>query len=180
IAGLAVHRLLTEFGVRPDMAGGHSYGELVALCAAEVFGDEDLITLSAVRAEAILAAVGEHGTDPGTMAVVAATPDEVRAALAAIPGVVIANHNGPRQVVLAGTTPAVDAALAALAERGHTTTRLPVACGFHSPLVAGAAALLGTELAGRDLRPPTFPVWSNATAAPYDTEPDQLRALLAR
>ncbi|GAA3925783.1 hypothetical protein GCM10023085_03800 [Actinomadura viridis] len=52
IAGLALHRLLTELGVRPDLAAGHGHGELVALGAAGVFGEEDLIGLSAARAEA--------------------------------------------------------------------------------------------------------------------------------
>ncbi|MFF5261017.1 beta-ketoacyl synthase N-terminal-like domain-containing protein [Actinomadura viridis] len=52
IAELALHRLLTELGVRPDLAAGHGHGELVALGAAGVFGEEDLIGLSAARAEA--------------------------------------------------------------------------------------------------------------------------------
>ncbi len=34
IAGLATHALLGALGVRPDLAAGHSYGELVALAAA--------------------------------------------------------------------------------------------------------------------------------------------------
>ncbi|MBO2453844.1 SDR family NAD(P)-dependent oxidoreductase [Actinomadura barringtoniae] len=177
IAGLAVHRLLTELGVRPDLAGGHSYGELVALCAAGVFGDDDLISLSAARAEAILAAAGDG--DPGAMAAAAGTLEEVRAALGGVSEVVIANHNAPRQVVISGSTPALEKALAVLAERGVSAKRIPVACAFHSPLVAGASATLRAELGGRDLRSPAFPVWSNTTAAPYDTDPAELRATLA-
>ncbi|MFD0536358.1 acyltransferase domain-containing protein [Actinomadura luteofluorescens] len=56
IAGLAVHRLLTAVGVHPDLAAGHGCGELVALCAAGVFDDADMIGLSAARAGAVLAA----------------------------------------------------------------------------------------------------------------------------
>ena len=37
ITGLAAEQLLRRLGVCPDMLGGHSYGELVALCAAGVF-----------------------------------------------------------------------------------------------------------------------------------------------
>ncbi|TDC63927.1 type I polyketide synthase, partial [Actinomadura sp. GC306] len=47
IAGLAVHRLLTALGIHPDLAAGHDHGELVALCAAGVLDDTDLIELSA-------------------------------------------------------------------------------------------------------------------------------------
>ncbi|MGI5208173.1 beta-ketoacyl synthase N-terminal-like domain-containing protein [Spirillospora sp. CA-108201] len=78
IAGLAVHRLLTAVGVHPDLAAGHGCGELVALCAAGVFDDADMVGLSAARAEAILSAAG---TGAGAMAAVGATPERVRAAL---------------------------------------------------------------------------------------------------
>ncbi|MEV4258678.1 acyltransferase domain-containing protein, partial [Spirillospora sp. NPDC049652] len=179
IAGLAAHRLLTELGVRPDLAAGHSYGELVALAAAGVFSDDDLVGLSAARAEAILDAAVGHGDDPGAMAACAGTLEDVRAAVAGISELVVANHNAPRQVVVSGSTPALDQALRALSARRIAARRIPVAAAFHSPLVAGAAAALRAELARRDLRSPAFPVWSNTTAAPYDTEPAELRATLA-
>ncbi|WP_141583419.1 type I polyketide synthase [Actinomadura sp. WMMA1423] len=176
IAGLAVHRLLTAVGVHPDLAAGHGCGELVALCAAGVFDDADLIGLSAVRGEATLAAAGP---DAGAMAAVSATPAEVREALADVGGVVVAQHNAPRQVVVSGTSAGVERALGVLADAGLHAERLPVACAFHSPLVAAASAGLHAELLGRDLRSPAFPVWSNATAAPYETEPSELAGTLA-
>ena len=185
IAGLAVHRLLTAVGVRPDLAAGHSYGELVALCAAGVFGEEDLIGLSAARAEAVLAAAGAGGGpgspagDPGAMAAVSAGLEDVRAALDGVGEVVVANHNAPRQVVISGSSAGIERALAVLAERGVAATRLPVACAFHSPLVAAASAALRAELNSRDLRSPAYPVWTASGAAPYDTDPDRLRATLA-
>ncbi|TDD74600.1 SDR family NAD(P)-dependent oxidoreductase [Actinomadura darangshiensis] len=176
IAGLAVHRLLTAVGVHPDLAAGHSYGELVALCAAGVFDDADMIGLSAARAEAILAAAGD---DAGAMAAVTASPAEVRAALSGVSEIVVANHNAPRQVVISGSSAGLDRALAVLAAAGLPAERIPVACAFHSPLVATASADLRAELLGRDLRSPAFPVWSNTTAAPYETDPADLAATLA-
>ncbi|QKG21055.1 type I polyketide synthase [Actinomadura verrucosospora] len=176
IAGLAVHRLLTAVGVHPDLAAGHSYGELVALCAAGVFDDTDMIELSAARAEAILAAAG---ADPGAMAAVSAPLRQVRDAVSGVSEIVVANHNAPDQVVVSGTTAGVARALAVLAERGLAAERIPVACAFHSPLVAAASGTLRTALTGRDLRSPAFPVWSNTTAAPYDSDPADLAATLA-
>ncbi|MDN3356375.1 type I polyketide synthase [Actinomadura sp. DC4] len=180
IAGLAVAELLGSLGVRPDMAGGHSYGELVALCAAGVFGEEDLLALSETRAGAILAAAGD---DPGTMAAVAASAGAVRAVLEEIgigDEVIVANDNAPAQAVVSGPTAAVERAVAALGERRMRARAVPVACAFHSPLVAPAADTLAAALAGRDVRPPAHPVWSNGTAAPYPETPDLVRALLAR
>ncbi|QXJ20725.1 SDR family NAD(P)-dependent oxidoreductase [Actinomadura graeca] len=176
IAGLAVHRLLTAVGVHPDLAAGHSYGELTALCAAGVFDETDLVELSTARAEAILSAAGP---EPGAMAAVTGTLREVREALSGVSEIVIANHNAPRQVVVSGTAAGLERAAAVLAGHGLAAERLPVACAFHSPLVAPASAGLRAALAGRDLRSPAFPVWSNTTAAPYETDPADLADGLA-
>jgi acyl transferase domain-containing protein/NAD(P)H-dependent flavin oxidoreductase YrpB (nitropropane dioxygenase family)/acyl carrier protein len=180
IAGLAMAELLSSLGIRPDMAGGHSYGELVALCTAGVFGEEDLLGLSEARAGAILAAAG---VDPGTMAAVAAPAADVRAVLDGIGAgheVIVANDNAPRQAVISGPTPAVERAVTALDEHGLKAKRIPVACAFHSPLVASAADTLAAELATRQIRPPAFPVWSNGAAAPYPADAERVRGLLSR
>src|SRR6202043_724005 len=66
MTGLAAYELLGLAGVRPQLAAGHSYGELVALCAAGALAAEDLPALSAERARSILDAVGD-GADPGSM-----------------------------------------------------------------------------------------------------------------
>jgi malonyl CoA-acyl carrier protein transacylase len=172
VAGLAIHSLLETVGVRPAMAGGHSYGELVALAAAGAIAAEDLVPISAARADAILAAAG---ADPGAMAAVASPA----AVVAGVIGddVVIANHNAPNQVVISGPTTAIDTAVADLAAAGLAAKRIPVACAFHSPLVAAGAPIFAASLGG--VRAPAFPVWSNTTAAPYPNDPAQVRAVLA-
>ncbi|GLZ28417.1 hypothetical protein Lesp02_06070 [Lentzea sp. NBRC 105346] len=169
IAGLAVTDLLGLLGVRPDMAGGHSYGELVALAAAGVFTPQQLLDLSEARAAAIMAAVGD---EPGTMAVVNAPFDDVerllrgRAATSdssddAERDVVIANHNSPNQVVISGTTAAVEAAVADLVAAGLSARRIPVAAAFHSPLMSGAVEPFAAALAQHELGDATIPVWAS-------------------
>lgn len=175
LASAAAHRLLTTLGVRPDCTAGHSYGELTALWAAGAFDTEALLRLSARRAEAILTAAGD---DPGAMAAVAAAPDRV-AELTGGTGVVVANHNAPAQSVLSGPTDAVDRAVAALNTAGVDARRLPVACAFHSPQLAAAREALAAELDATAVSPPAFPVWSGATARPYDGAPATLRSTLA-
>jgi acyl transferase domain-containing protein/NAD(P)H-dependent flavin oxidoreductase YrpB (nitropropane dioxygenase family) len=178
IAGLALHELLGALGVRPGLVGGHSYGELLALCAAGCYDESDLLDLSEIRATAILEAVGD---DPGTMAAVTAPPDQVRRLLnaAGAAEVVLANHNSPGQVVISGPTAAVDAATAALDAAGLSAQRIPVACAFHSPVVAAAAGKLAAELAARDIRAPRLPVFANATATTYPADPEAVREILA-
>ncbi|MHB9864003.1 SDR family NAD(P)-dependent oxidoreductase [Streptomyces sp. YIM S03343] len=179
ITGLAAHALLTAAGVQPDMAAGHSYGELVALSAAGAIGPETLLELSTERAEAILAATGE---DPGTMAAVAAGAEDVERALRAADApasVVVANRNSPRQTVISGPTEDVTTAVGLLKAAGHSAKRIPVACAFHSPLVAGAGERFARVLAEQPVRAPEFEVWSNRTAAPYAADADAVRAELA-
>ena len=175
IADLAMVELLRGLGVTPAMLAGHSYGELAALAAAGALTVDDLLPLSAFRGEAILAAAAG---DPGTM-VAAAADAETVAPLVADTGVVIANHNSPRQCVLAGTAAAIDRAVAALGAAGITARRIAVAAAFHSPLVAGAEAALAAHLATVDVRAPAVPVWSNVDAAPYPSTPAAVRAQLA-
>ncbi|WP_371618678.1 SDR family NAD(P)-dependent oxidoreductase [Streptomyces sp. NBC_00454] len=176
LAGSAAHLLLGTLGVRPDCVAGHSYGELTALWAAGVWDQESLLRLSARRAEAIVTAAG---ADPGSMAAVVASPEEVRE-IAARAGCVVANHNAPRQCVISGPSAAVAEAVAALRAAGVSADPIPVACAFHSEVVAGAAVALAEELAGTTLADAAVPVWSNTTAGRYPVTATEVRDLVAR
>ncbi|MEU6774831.1 SDR family NAD(P)-dependent oxidoreductase [Streptomyces sp. NPDC046759] len=179
ITGLVAHAFLTSAGVHPDQAAGHSYGELVALAAAGALDPEALLELSAERAGAILAAAGD---DPGTMAAVGAPAETVVRALhtARAPGsVVVANLNAPDQTVVSGPTADVESAVRLLRDAGLGARRIPVACAFHSPLVAAAGERFAKILADKTVRAPEFPVWANRTAAPYPLDPDEVRGELA-
>jgi len=178
IADMAMAEVLRSLGVRPDMAAGHSYGELVALCDAGVFSAEELIAISVARAACILDAAGD---DPGTMAAVSAPASDVQAALDAAntQGVVIANHNSPRQTVISGPTAAIESAVAKLSDAGLSARAIPVACAFHSPVVAAASETLADCLAEVSFAQARHPVWSNKLAAPYPTCAVDAAAILA-
>ncbi|MBM7774900.1 acyl transferase domain-containing protein [Actinokineospora baliensis] len=178
LAAVAVAELLDRVGVRPDLLGGHSYGELVALSVAGSFDRAALLRLSARRAEAIMTVARD---EPGTMAAVRAPLADVAALLGewGLDGdVVVANHNGPEQVVLSGPTERVVDAVDRLRAAGLSAKRIPVACAFHSAVVAPAADLFATALADEEIRPPGLPVYANRTAAAYSSTSD-VRAELA-
>src|SRR5262249_38749128 len=136
IAALAIGELLRSCNVQPDMAAGHSYGELAALCYAGALSERDLVRLSEERGECILAAAGE---DPGTMAAVGSSADAIAPLLEGIEDVVIANYNAPDQSVISGPTHGVKEAVTRLQAAGLTARAIPVACAFHSPVVADAS-----------------------------------------
>ena len=176
VTGLAMADLLRRAGVRPDAVAGHSYGELAALAAAGALDAELLPALSARRSTAILAAAG---ADPGAMAAVAADAARVALELAPDGPVVLANLNSPKQTVISGPTPDVLAAVERLRAQGLGAKRIPVACAFHSPVVAGARERFAEELAMVPVHSPEIPVWANRTALPYPAGPDAVRAELA-
>ncbi|WP_369696843.1 SDR family NAD(P)-dependent oxidoreductase [Streptomyces sp. XD-27] len=180
VVELAAAELLAMVGVHPDMAAGHSYGELVALGVAGALAPHDVLTASAARAEVILAEVAAG--DPGAMAAVTATPEQVDEVLRSAgldTEVVTANRNSPRQTVISGPTERVATAVGRLRDAGHPVKPLQVACAFHSPLVAGAGEAFARRLDPLTVRPPRVEVWANRTAEPYPADPQEIRAGLA-
>ncbi|MFN2383640.1 MAG: SDR family NAD(P)-dependent oxidoreductase [Gemmatimonadota bacterium] len=176
LADLAMARVLERLGLHPDMRAGHSYGEMVALSEAGAWGAADLLQLSRARALAILDAAGD---DPGAMAAVTASGEEIAPHLAGLEDIALANRNAPRQTILSGPTPSIESAIARCQAAGLSASRLPVACAFHSAVVAGARDTFGATLAQTAVAPLREPVWSNTTAAPYPVAPDAVRAQLA-
>jgi acyl transferase domain-containing protein/NAD(P)H-dependent flavin oxidoreductase YrpB (nitropropane dioxygenase family) len=177
IADRAMAALLSAVGVDASFAAGHSYGEIVALSFAGAIDDDELVPVSRARADHILAAV--VGDDAGAMAAVAAAPDAVSAIVASVPDVVIANRNAPAQTVIAGSSARVREAVALLESARLAARLLPVACAFHSPIVAGAKDTLCATLRGFAVRSPTRTVFSNIDGAPYPAEPDAIRERIA-
>jgi acyl transferase domain-containing protein/NAD(P)-dependent dehydrogenase (short-subunit alcohol dehydrogenase family)/acyl carrier protein len=176
-ASLGMLRLLDRLGICSDLLAGHSYGDYVALCAAGALTADELIRLSHERGRVILEAT-EHM--PGAMAAVEADLDTITPLLAGLDGVTAANLNSPRQTVISGSDEGIRAALERLHDKGIRGQRIPVACAFHSPLVAAAAQPFAAALASCGLKAPERPVYANTTAQPYPAEPDALVELLSR
>lgn len=163
----AMLALIRSFGLEPELVAGHSYGEYVALYAAGSIDFDTMLRLSLARGRAMAAAAAESA---GGMAAVRADAETVTAALAGLAGITLANLNSPQQTVISGSEEALAAALERLAERKLNARLLPVACAFHSPLVAPAAERLRAALASVTFADPRVPVYSNTTAAPHETE----------
>jgi acyl transferase domain-containing protein/NAD(P)H-dependent flavin oxidoreductase YrpB (nitropropane dioxygenase family)/NAD(P)-dependent dehydrogenase (short-subunit alcohol dehydrogenase family)/acyl carrier protein len=169
-------KLLAALGIEPDFLGGHSYGEYVALAAAGALSEEDLIRLSYRRGQAIKdAAVGA----PGGMIALDATPQVLEPILKGNAEAWVANHNSPHQTVIAGTEAGLKLAAEKLQAAGIRSQRIPVACGFHSPLIAGAKAALADALGEAKFTAPRTPVFSNTSAAAHPSDGGAIAAQLA-
>lgn len=175
LASLGYLALVEAIGLRPAMLGGHSFGELTALCAAGAIEKSQLAALAAARGRAMRAAA--DGED-GAMLAVLATRTEVEALASVEAGtVVIANHNAPSQIVVAGRSEAIESLERELASLGVPSRRLCVATAFHSPLVAAAREPFARALQSHQFAPLQAPVYANATARPYGSSSEIAGAL---
>ncbi|WP_210405637.1 type I polyketide synthase [Paludisphaera borealis] len=175
---LGLLQILGDFGLRPDMVGGHSFGELTALHAAARIDARALAILANERGALMADCAGDK--DSGAMLATFAPADQLaeflrRHAL----DVVVANKNAPRQCVLSGPKAEIERAEALLATEKITARRLPVSAAFHSRFVAKARGPLLDALGGVEVKPGTIPVFANATGEPYPASADGARELLA-
>ncbi|MFI5455292.1 MAG: SDR family NAD(P)-dependent oxidoreductase [Isosphaerales bacterium] len=175
---LGLLRILEDFGVRPDVAGGHSFGELTALLSAGRFDDRSLAFLAQRRGALMAECAALAGA--GAMLAVFAPLDEVRALIREQDlGVVIANKNAPRQCVLSGPAVEIERSRQMFGDRRIATHAVAVSAAFHSGSLAGAEEGLRQALDTIDLTNSTIPVFANATALPYPEDVEPARALLA-
>jgi acyl transferase domain-containing protein len=173
---LAIAEYLRFLGIVPDMIAGHSYGEIPGLCFSGVISPDDLVALSKARAKAILDAVGK---DKGKLIAVIINEEELRPLLEGETEVWAVNFNSPKQIVLAGTTPGIEAIIKKITAKKIFYTEIKVDCAFHSPLVIQSEKLYFEVLKDMVFNKPSIPVWSNTTGRIYPEETDQIKAYVA-
>lgn len=181
-AGVAIYRAWLAAGGRvPDFLAGHSLGEYTAFVVAGSLSLEDGVRLVAERGRLMQEAVpaGE-----GAMAAILGLGDEVVrqcCAAAASAGVVEAvNFNAPGQVVIAGKSVAVSAAIDALKAAGaKRALPLPVSVPSHCALMKPAAEKLRESLAALRFHAPAIPVVQNV-AGRVETNVESMRDALVR
>lgn len=162
-----------------DCVAGHSLGEYTALAAVGAFSLADAARLLKLRGKAMQAAVpvGE-----GAMcALLGADIDKAsELAKAAAEGQVceVANDNDPGQVVLSGSAPAIERAVALAKEYGiKRGVILPVSAPFHCSLMGPAAEAMAEGLGKTPPGAFRLPLYANVVAAPV-TDPAEEQRLL--
>jgi [acyl-carrier-protein] S-malonyltransferase len=159
-----------------DYFAGHSLGELSALAAAGSISPPDAVRLAAERGRLMAEAAGDA---PGGMMALLGDAAEARAAAEA-GGVVVANDNGPTQLVVAGSDAALDEVAHDAKDRGVRAMRLAVRGAFHTAAIESAVDPFRHALERTDVRAPRTPVFSSSAAAPFPSEPDEIRERLAQ
>ena len=189
---MAVLKVLTNQGgleveTKVAFVAGHSLGEYAALAAAGALTLADAARLLDARGAAMKRAGAQAKKDTGADGSMSALlgadikmVEEIADSAAKRTGqiCVVANDNGPGQVVISGHVGALDIAETMAKEAGaKRAVRLGVSAAFHSPLMAPAAEIMHDVLASADLRSPLTPVVANVTAVPV-SEVEEIRELL--
>ncbi|MEW2527029.1 type I polyketide synthase [Streptomyces sp. NPDC047071] len=160
---VALYRLWTSWGLRPDALAGHSIGELAAAHVAGVFSLADACAIVAARG-ALMQALPTGGV----MVAVQATEDEIAPECSEHVG--IAAINGPNSLVLSGSDLEVLALADRLKAQGRKVTGLRVSHAFHSPLMEPMLDAFRRVLEGVSFAAPQVPIVSTLTGTPVDAE----------
>jgi [acyl-carrier-protein] S-malonyltransferase len=181
---IAAFRALDSTGAPPPaFVAGHSLGEYSALVASGVLDLSDALRTVRARGRYMQEAV-PVGT--GAMAaVIGGELSDIERVCAEASGKTsgevcsVANINSPGQVVIAGSTAAVDRAIELLKDVARRVIKLNVSAPFHCALMKPAQDRLATDLERLSLGEPKFPVVTNVDAR-ITTAPVQLRDALFR
>ncbi|MFJ1991641.1 type I polyketide synthase [Streptomyces asiaticus] len=156
---VALFRLLSAWGVAPDVVIGHSIGEIAAAHVAGVFSLEDACTLVAARGR-LMQALPEGGA----MVAIEASEEEIAPSLAGREAEVsIAAVNSHSSVVIAGDEAAALEIAGQWAEQGRKTRRLRVSHAFHSPRMDAMLDDFRKVVEGLSFAPPAIALVSNVT-----------------
>lgn len=151
----ALAQLWLAWGIQPQALVGHSLGEYVAACLADVMSLEDALALVAARGR-LMQQVPE-----GAMLAVALAEATLQPLLGTT--LALAAHNGPTACVVAGPAGEVEALELRLRQQGVGCRQVPSAQAFHSAMLEPIIAAFTACVAPVALRPPQIPYVSNVT-----------------
>ncbi len=151
----ALAMLWRSWGLRPGTMVGHSTGEYVAACLADVFTLEGALALVAARGRLM------QGLPSGSMLAVPFPEAEILPRLdeRCCIGVI----NSPSMCVVSGENEAVEELERTLAEEGVQSRRLQTSHAFHSPMMEPILETFKDEVRRQQPRPPQIAFVSNVT-----------------
>ncbi|HMN58929.1 MAG TPA: acyltransferase domain-containing protein, partial [Anaerolinea sp.] len=174
---VGLYKLLQAAGFAPDFAAGHSFGELTALWASGVLGDQDYYFLAKSRGKA-MSAPDDPTFDTGTMLAVKGDALKVKQDIQAFPEITLANWNSDSQVVLAGSKAEIARVQQFLTEKGYSVVQLPVSAAFHTPLVGHAQKPFAQAIDKAKFHKPAVRLFSNTSGKAHSGDPEEIRKVL--
>ena len=153
----ALAQLWMSWGVMPSAMIGHSIGEYVAACVANVLSLEDALALVAMRGKLM------QSLPSGSMLAVMLSERETRALLRN--GLSVAAVNGPKNCVVAGETGSINDLHEQLGQQDIHSQVLHTSHAFHSEMMEPILAPFTERVRQVKLSAPAIPYLSNVTGA---------------
>jgi len=153
----AVSRLWLSWGIRPRAMIGHSFGEYVAACLAEVFTLPDALTLVVARGRLM------QQLAPGAMIAVRLSEAELRPYLGE--ELAISAVNSPGICTASGPLDQIARLELRLSEQKVAYRRLDVPAAYHSSMVDPILPEFEAVVARITRKPPVIPYISNVTGS---------------
>jgi acyl transferase domain-containing protein len=151
----ALGKLLMKWGVRPEAMIGHSIGEYVAACLAEVFSVEDALRLVVVR--------GRMMQEMASGRMIAVGLSEAELVTIVGDGISLAAVNSTGLCVVSGSEVSINKLEEQLADKGIFCQRLATSHGFHSHMMEPMLEGFTGEVERLKLRAPKIPYISNVS-----------------
>ncbi len=179
----ALWSLAIELGIRPDVVIGHSTGEYSAMRATGALDVADEAVFGrfvrALNAGYQDAVEGDRVPRAGMLAV-GAERERVEGLVTRTGGdLYVAMDNCLHQAVIVGETSAVERARELAQQDGLIYEYLSFDRAYHTPLFAPYLDHLRHAYAQVPIRPPHLTLYSCTTAAPYPSDPAEIRRLMA-
>ena len=174
-----IARLLS---LEPDFVGGHSAGEMSALCLAGVIGDKDVVGLAngiyamsdgVEKGSAVLLALGTSREK--AEAIVAET--ELPVTEDGNPSAFVAMDNCPHQAVIVGLPSSVALVETVLKRKGLIYERLEIDRPYHTPLFEPFMSPIRDMFRHVQFESPRYNIYSCTSAKPFPEDADAMRAL---
>jgi len=151
----ALAKLWMSYGVYPEAMIGHSIGEYVAACLANVFSLEEALSLVAARGQMM------QQMPKGTMLAVSLSEEQIEPLLGN--GLSLAAINAPLACVVSGNTTAINALEKQLNEQGVQSRQLHTSHAFHSEMMDPILMAFANRVKQVELKAPQMPYLSNLT-----------------
>lgn len=169
---------LRSLGLRPDIMSGHSLGELIALCLADVYTPEVGWYIIDNRARLVGRMEAEAARETGMMSV-HASGDIIDGVLTAYPDLRVSNYNTPTQFILGGPRETLLEARRDLRKRRIPAILLNVSLAFHHPSMRALREYSLNGLNSLEMHAPNLPMMSDVTTGLYPDDPSSICEYIA-
>lgn len=162
---------LKKLGIKPDMLAGHSLGEWLASRSSGLVENASVMQLfNSLDPES-------YELKDSKFIAISAGLKELQPIIADIEDLYLSNDNCPQQIILCGSSAALDQLLPILKKQQIFHQVLPFQSGFHSPFIVDRLDDIMKGMSRLKFNRAEIPLWSATTVEAYPEDPEAILEL---